>query len=934
MPNVGTERPVEDIQAWLSELRMRDGAVFYDVERTLSEFSTEATLVGAPDTSPSVELESIVLRTGRPVLPIRGDRICTDGAYIESESLEIIRQLRDAESIFAPRIPSVGRIDVANSMFTIDWVGTGWLVDSNVVLTNRHVAELVAAPSGGRFVFRPGRNGTDLGVSINFKHEMDGAGEAAFQIEGVIWIEQDPRGPDIAFLALKDSPGSGREPIPLATEDAGPNTRVVTIGYPARAAPRTIPEQDLMERIFGRRYDVKRIAPGLFGERSPDNWATHDCTTLGGNSGSVVLSMDTGEAVALHFAGAFLIENYAVPASTIRAYLHKRPWQGRTPAARPSGGTAPDHPPEGLSPQTPPSPSPTTPCGVSCMAGGSVNLTIPLHVTISVGTPVVATGTEDRRDLAASEAVQTFADAVRTTRRRYGRLPGVVAVRRGYVFSDGRITGKPCVVIAVEGGGHAVEAEVEGTIGGWPIEVRAASPDELMEAFLGSDRLELERAGGEIAYDDDARTAPEFALDPVQVELSVLCHVGPERSWEELRGFLAGAGATLDCAMYEFNAEHVATALQDAMGKGVQVRLTLDSLLANRTETDTPLISQAETFKIWKERCGDAFSHTYVPEGAGGLVWNAYHIKVAVRDGTAVWLSSGNWKPSSQPDLSDRAEGEEGSALPGNREWHVILEERPPHRLVTCFRSHIQADARFSSAHAEPEAALTQAMVDVPIIDLEAMLLEAPVRRRRLTSRKVAGTLRVQPLLTPDRRGAKFCGPVLSLIRSAQKQLLFQIPYITCDPETAPQFLIQLISELVEASKRVSDFRLILRSDTRSSLMKSLETLQNAGLNVAKTVRQLPSTHTKGMVVDGRHTLIGSHNWSGAGVTINRDASLIFFDAEDIAGYYGEAFQIDWDVAKEPSLLDSLPVPKLRLAVGEMPPAGYVRVPLAAYIES
>ena len=31
---------------------------------------------------------------------------------------------------------------------------------------------------------------------------------------------------------------------------------------------------------------------------------THDCTTLGGNSGSVVLDLTTGEAVGLHFAGA------------------------------------------------------------------------------------------------------------------------------------------------------------------------------------------------------------------------------------------------------------------------------------------------------------------------------------------------------------------------------------------------------------------------------------------------------------------------------------------------------------------------------------------------------------------------------------------------------------------------------------------------------
>ena len=42
--------------------------------------------------------------------------------------------------------------------------------------------------------------------------------------------------------------------------------------------------------------------------------------------------------------------------------------------------------------------------------------------------------------------------------------------------------------------------------------------------------------------------------------------------------------------------------------------------------------------------------------------------------------------------------------------------------------------------------------------------------------------------------------------------------------------------------------------------------------------------------------LLGSHNWSKPGVSLNRDASLIFNDAER-AAYYAEAFEIDWNRA-------------------------------------
>ena len=50
------------------------------------------------------------------------------------------------------------------------------------------------------------------------------------------------------------------------------------------------------------------------------------------------------------------------------------------------------------------------------------------------------------------------------------------------------------------------------------------------------------------------------------------------------------------------------------------------------------------------------------------------------------------------------------------------------------------------------------------------------------------------------------------------------------------------------------------------------------------------------MVVDGKRVLVGSHNWSSMGVTNNRDASLIF-ENDKLAGYFAEAFEIDWDRA-------------------------------------
>src|SRR5262249_25167808 len=72
------------------------------------------------------------------------------------------------------------------------------------------------------------------------------------------------------------------------------------------------------------------------------------------------------------------------------------------------------------------------------------------------------------------------------------------------------------------------------------------------------------------------------------------------------------------------------------------------------------------------------FDRIYVPEGSRGLVANSYHIKVTVDDDDRFWLSSGNWKNSSQPDIAPQDLDNPGKirAKKGNREWHVVIKNK------------------------------------------------------------------------------------------------------------------------------------------------------------------------------------------------------------------------------------------------------------------
>lgn len=276
--------------------------------------------------------EAIVLLLGRPVLLVRNDDI--DLAAVETETWRA--RLKASRAAWHGAIPSVGRIELVAHPW-LDWAGSGWVVDDDVIVTNRHVAEIFARREADRFVFRPAVGGT-VGARIDFREEHEVAEPAEVTVTEVLHVEDEP-GPDMAFLQVHwdDAATAARTPIRLATT-LGDGREVAVIGYPAKDARTRIPEE--MARIFGDIYDVKRLAPGQL-VRSADEHglANHDCTTLGGNSGSAVLDLQSGDAVALHFAGREQDRNLAVPAPVVHSRLRRLTRSAAPGRVRPTGPT-------------------------------------------------------------------------------------------------------------------------------------------------------------------------------------------------------------------------------------------------------------------------------------------------------------------------------------------------------------------------------------------------------------------------------------------------------------------------------------------------------------------------------------------------------------------------------------------------------------------
>ena len=249
-------------------------------------------------------LEAIVLPRNRPVALVRGDSYDDlDGPWVSLNGDVIKKRI-------ASLLPLIGRVEVPSSPI-LPYAGTGFVVGQGLIATNRHVAQLFSQGRGLTIRYRAGD------AAIDFKRQIDAPDDDRTAYLSVRAVEMIHPYWDMALLRVDDLPTDRMLRLSVKSPEELLDHNVVVIGYPARDERNDIALQD---RIFNRTYNVKRLQPGVIRARAKIqsfentvNALTHDASTLGGNSGSAVIEVESGEVVALHFAGEYLKANYAVP---------------------------------------------------------------------------------------------------------------------------------------------------------------------------------------------------------------------------------------------------------------------------------------------------------------------------------------------------------------------------------------------------------------------------------------------------------------------------------------------------------------------------------------------------------------------------------------------------------------------------------------------
>jgi phosphatidylserine/phosphatidylglycerophosphate/cardiolipin synthase-like enzyme len=494
-------------------------------------------------------------------------------------------------------------------------------------------------------------------------------------------------------------------------------------------------------------------------------------------------------------------------------------------------------------------------------------------------------------------------------------LPHVLGVRPGYRMLGGDLTKTPAIVVVVDWKAAPEtlrEADViPQSLDGIRVDVQEATILERVEGIPSLAYWEklISGVAAEAAPRISYRPPEDSRLDEIHRTNKILCHVGPDASWQVLEPFLEGTRETLSVAMYEFYARHIADIVVET---GSNSTAKLDLILQTNGDAERAVVEDLQG--AWGDRL--AFTPAVV-SGPNRVFANSYHTKVAVRDRQAFWLSSGNWSNTSQPVIPP---GPQPTIYTnGNREWHVVIEND---ELAGLFEDFIKWDFDHAKAAGLPEA--EPAMPDLLIPESAFLELEAAVvQPTPFRPRKYAATgnrVRVRTLMTPD----NYADRVRELIESAEKTLYMQFSYIN-GPRDNDKF--RALLDAVAAKMRAGlDVRILVG---RNQDAAHTQRLMELGWDLACMRRQTSKLHNKGILVDSKITVVGSHNWSSDGTQYNRDASIVFY-SRPITRYFNTVFQFDWaNLSKSVTTREVTPL----IATSEATPQGMVRVPWHAWFE-
>lgn len=333
------------------------------------------------------------------------------------------------------------------------------------------------------------------------------------------------------------------------------------------------------------------------------------------------------------------------------------------------------------------------------------------------------------------------------------------------------------------------------------------------------------------------------------------CALGPDAAGTVISDLCLGARHRLFVAVYECSLYH-AWAFAVAHDRGAEVRVLLDAHGPTNLTTARHLGARGVACRL-----------------LGGGPGSEAHWKLLLAD-DAVAVGSGNLlrRDAPRPPLPPRRR----DALPGTREWWAVVEGAP----VVTEVALAAIDAAWGEASTAPSVVAEAGRSPhpaVPPVNVPRRLV-APLRRRVAAADVglVVGGAAVEALLV--RR-----------LGEARRRLWCTVPYV----HGRSAEVRRLLDVLAAAARRGAEVRLLLGTPPEHG---DAAVLCATGLACrVMDPRRVTTGHAKGAVVDDA-VVVGSANWSAAGLGGNREAALVV-ESPTAARWFAAALERDWRVS-------------------------------------
>ena len=578
--------------------------------------------------------------------------------------------------------------------------------------------------------------------------------------------------------------------------------------------------------------------------------------------------------------------------------------------------------------------------------GKEVTWTIPLRVTVQLGPEMVLSATAAVGTGGGVSAVEPpkgttnvqpagVDSVVSRARESLAGNPQVLEVRSGFLWEAGEMTDQEAVVVVIDpqasfdSGDPHEKLNIPREIDGVPVDLTVGGASAVFRARerrgnMAAEAMPLAELFQEKVPQVGYQKPANVQLTEVNEPMEITAHTSPDDGWPVLEEFLGRTRKRITLGMFDLTAPQIVNKFQELGGNAVfhmnlAIQRGMAGGLGGEKKNDIP----EDTFiEGMRTLMGDRFRQGYVDvSGPDRTFASAYHIKVAVRDGEEFWLSSGNMQTSNQPNLSPAADEETtfGPLKRFNREWHVVIRNK---KLSAIFEKFLLHDLKTAETNpAEVPIPTDEALLPMRLEDPE--FLEAAKKpryfARKVFPKKTGAPVKVQPLLTPD----NFLEHVIEIVRSAKTKLFIQnqsLALLQPLEKNEPEFL-KLFGAILERQQAGVDVRMIFRvmPIDEDAARATKEALVKFGFK-KKKITVLEGCHTKGVIVDSKVVIVGSHNWTNQGTIANRDASLIIHH-EEIAKFYEDIFLFDWETrTREPKPAK----PKKKRGVEESTLAGAV----------